>query len=211
MGPWPHALLGACLFHPSPPPPSTPQYASYGATKAAIAQLLRTLQVEASSLPSAAHAPVRVHNLSPGMVLTDLLLEGATPRNKQARVGLVWCGEVCGGGSNQSSPLGLKGCYVLGMRCSRHAVLHARHKQLEMVACILTHKWLSWSGPSPLATAHAGVQHPVRAPRDGGRLPGAPRPLCGGAWRPRRRHSLPHPRPRPGQAAGRAAAGRPVL
>ncbi|PRW56949.1 putative chlorophyll(ide) b reductase chloroplastic isoform B [Chlorella sorokiniana] len=62
----------------------TPQYAAYGATKAAIAQLLRTLQTEASALPGAAQAPVRVHNLSPGMVLTDLLLEGATPRNKQA-------------------------------------------------------------------------------------------------------------------------------
>ncbi|PRW56950.1 putative chlorophyll(ide) b reductase chloroplastic isoform A [Chlorella sorokiniana] len=61
----------------------TPQYAAYGATKAAIAQLLRTLQTEASALPGAAQAPVRVHNLSPGMVLTDLLLEGATPRNKQ--------------------------------------------------------------------------------------------------------------------------------
>lgn len=74
-----------------PPSPLTPpvQYAAYGATKAAIAQLLRTLQTEAAGLPGAAEAPVCVHNLSPGMVLTDLLLEGATPRNKQARFGAV--------------------------------------------------------------------------------------------------------------------------
>ena len=34
---------------------------------------------------AAAGEPVRVHCLSPGMVLTDLLLAGATDRNKQAR------------------------------------------------------------------------------------------------------------------------------
>ncbi|PSC70796.1 chlorophyll b reductase [Micractinium conductrix] len=59
---------------------ATPQYAAYGATKAALAQLLRSLQAEAKALP----APVSVHNLSPGMVLTPLLLEGATPQAKQA-------------------------------------------------------------------------------------------------------------------------------
>jgi NAD(P)-dependent dehydrogenase (short-subunit alcohol dehydrogenase family) len=59
------------------------QYAAYGATKIGIAQLQRTMQVEAAGLPN----PVGVHNLSPGMVLTELLLEGATPANKQ----------VCGG------------------------------------------------------------------------------------------------------------------
>ncbi len=32
-----------------------------------------------------AGAPVGVHTLSPGMVLTDLLLEGASDANKQAR------------------------------------------------------------------------------------------------------------------------------
>ncbi|KAL4451823.1 hypothetical protein ABPG75_007485 [Micractinium tetrahymenae] len=60
---------------------ATPQYAAYGATKAAIAQLLRTLQHEAAALEGP--SPVCVHNLSPGMVLTDLLLEGATLQNKQ--------------------------------------------------------------------------------------------------------------------------------
>lgn len=68
---------------PSPPVPPL-QYAAYGATKAALAQLLRSLQAEAKALP----APVSVHNLSPGMVLTPLLLEGATPQAKQARLGL---------------------------------------------------------------------------------------------------------------------------
>lgn len=55
------------------------QYAAYGATKCAIAQLLKTLQHEAAGLAN----PVRIHNLSPGMVLTPLLLEGATPSSKQ--------------------------------------------------------------------------------------------------------------------------------
>lgn len=55
----------------------TPQYAAYGATKAGIAHLMGSLKAEASS------KTVGVHTLSPGMVLTDLLLEGATQENKQ--------------------------------------------------------------------------------------------------------------------------------
>lgn len=55
----------------------TPQYAAYGATKAGIAHLMGSLKAESSS------KTVRVHTLSPGMVLTDLLLEGATIANKQ--------------------------------------------------------------------------------------------------------------------------------
>lgn len=59
----------------------TVNYAVYGATKAGIAQLCRTLQREARlcSKPR-----IGVHNISPGMVLTDLLLEGATNENKKA-------------------------------------------------------------------------------------------------------------------------------
>lgn len=60
---------------------ASPQYAAYGATKAAIAQLCTTLQQEAATLPD---ARVGIHNISPGMVLTDLLLEGATLENKRA-------------------------------------------------------------------------------------------------------------------------------
>lgn len=56
------------------------QYAAYGSTKAAVAQLLGTLQREGAEMQP--HA-VRVVNLSPGMVLTPLLLEGATQRNKK--------------------------------------------------------------------------------------------------------------------------------
>ncbi|GFR43697.1 hypothetical protein Agub_g4807, partial [Astrephomene gubernaculifera] len=56
----------------------TPNYAAYGATKAGIAQLTRSLQRELSG------TRVRLHMLSPGMILTDLLLEGATTANKQA-------------------------------------------------------------------------------------------------------------------------------
>ena len=69
------------ISHPSLAAPRPPQYASYGATKAAIAQLHATLQHEAAAL--AGLGRVGVHALSPGMVLTGLLLEGATRRNKQ--------------------------------------------------------------------------------------------------------------------------------
>ena len=48
---------------------------------AGIAHLMGSRNKEAE----AAGEPVRVHCLSPGMVLTDLLLAGATDRNKQAR------------------------------------------------------------------------------------------------------------------------------
>ncbi|GLC45113.1 hypothetical protein PLESTB_001469700 [Pleodorina starrii] len=57
---------------------ATPNYAAYGATKAGITHLTATLQREL------ADTPVRLHTVSPGMILTDLLLEGATTANKQA-------------------------------------------------------------------------------------------------------------------------------
>eukprot|EP00879_Flechtneria_rotunda_P023741 GHRR01025133.1.p1 GENE.GHRR01025133.1~~GHRR01025133.1.p1 ORF type:complete len:379 (+),score=121.97 GHRR01025133.1:907-2043(+) len=57
---------------------ATPQYAAYGATKASLPQLAATLRAEL------ARTHVGVHVLSPGMMLTDLLLEGATVANKQA-------------------------------------------------------------------------------------------------------------------------------
>jgi chlorophyll(ide) b reductase len=63
------------------------QYAAYGATKCAIAQLLKTMQHEAAGLPN----PVRIHNLSPGMVLTPLLLDGATTQTKQVGTLLAVC------------------------------------------------------------------------------------------------------------------------
>ena len=50
-------------------------------TVAGIAQLMGSLKAEAAQQG----APVGVHTLSPGMVLTDLLLEGASDTNKQAR------------------------------------------------------------------------------------------------------------------------------
>eukprot|EP00951_Prasinocladus_malaysianus_P020008 scaffold162999_cov52-Prasinocladus_malaysianus.AAC.1 len=58
---------------------ATPNYAAYGSTKAAIGHLMKTLQAEAKE----AKLDIGVHTLSPGMVLTKLLLEGATLRNKQ--------------------------------------------------------------------------------------------------------------------------------
>ncbi len=56
---------------------ATPMYAVYGACKAAIRQFAKSLQAEAP--PSAA-----VGLLSPGLVLTELLLANATERNKAA-------------------------------------------------------------------------------------------------------------------------------
>lgn len=58
----------------------TPKYLAYGASKAALSQALATLRQEAAALGP---HPVAVHSLQPGMVLTGLLLEGATPLNKQ--------------------------------------------------------------------------------------------------------------------------------
>ncbi|GAQ77737.1 Chlorophyll b reductase [Klebsormidium nitens] len=57
---------------------ATPQYAVYGATKCALRQLQQTLLRETAS------SKVGVHTASPGMVLTELLLAGATLSNKQA-------------------------------------------------------------------------------------------------------------------------------
>lgn len=50
--------------------------------RAGIAQLMGSLKAEAAQQG----VPVGVHTLSPGMVLTDLLLEGASDTNKQARL-----------------------------------------------------------------------------------------------------------------------------
>ena len=57
---------------------STPLYAPYGSTKAALVQLTKTLCEENVDVG------VGVHLLSPGMVITDLLLTGATDQNLQA-------------------------------------------------------------------------------------------------------------------------------
>lgn len=54
--------------------------------RAGIAQLMGSLKAEAAQQG----VPVGVHTLSPGMVLTNLLLEGASDTNKQAR--LCSCG-----------------------------------------------------------------------------------------------------------------------
>lgn len=56
---------------------ATPQYAAYGATKCALPQLAQTLREEVQG------HPIGVHVLSPGMMITELLLEGATLANKQ--------------------------------------------------------------------------------------------------------------------------------
>lgn len=58
---------------------ATPMYAAYGATKAGIAHVMGSVAAEAE----AAGMHVGVHTLSPGMVLTNLILDGATTQNKQ--------------------------------------------------------------------------------------------------------------------------------
>ena len=60
---------------------ATPQYAAYGATKAGIAQVMGSVAAECRENG----IRVGVHTLSPGMVLTDLILDGATNQNKQVR------------------------------------------------------------------------------------------------------------------------------
>lgn len=55
----------------------TPGMAAYGATKRAIPQLTQSLVKETAG------SGVGVHTLSPGMVLTDLLLRDASPESKR--------------------------------------------------------------------------------------------------------------------------------
>lgn len=54
----------------------TDKYAAYGATKRAMPQLTKSLNKELRDMKI---NQVTVHNLSPGMVLTDLLLSQSTP------------------------------------------------------------------------------------------------------------------------------------
>ncbi|KAE8792990.1 chlorophyll(ide) b reductase NOL, chloroplastic [Hordeum vulgare] len=58
----------------------TPRFAAYGATKRSVVHLTKSLQAE---LQMNEMNNVVVHNLSPGMVTTDLLMSGAT--TKQAK------------------------------------------------------------------------------------------------------------------------------
>jgi chlorophyll(ide) b reductase len=56
---------------------ATPRYAAYGATKRSLAQFTKSLQAE---LKQSNIQNVVVHNLSPGMVTTDLLMSGSDTR-----------------------------------------------------------------------------------------------------------------------------------
>ncbi|KAL6289113.1 hypothetical protein ACE6H2_006623 [Prunus campanulata] len=58
----------------------TPRFAAYGATKRSVVHLTKSLQAE---LQMQDVKNVAMHNLSPGMVTTDLLMSGAT--TKQAK------------------------------------------------------------------------------------------------------------------------------
>eukprot|EP00798_Chlamydomonas_sp_ICE-L_P017213 gene17213-23534_t len=59
---------------------ATPRFAAYGATKRSLAQLGKSLVAE---LEQASISNVGIHNLSPGMVTTELLMTGAdTPSAK---------------------------------------------------------------------------------------------------------------------------------
>ena len=56
----------------------TPNFSTYGATKIAIKHFVKSLfhEIETENL-------IGLHTISPGMILTNLLLEGATPQQKQ--------------------------------------------------------------------------------------------------------------------------------
>eukprot|EP00897_Mesotaenium_endlicherianum_P010690 jgi/Mesen1/964/ME000012S00515 len=56
---------------------ATPRFAAYGATKRSLAQFTKSLQAELKMLQV---KNVTVHNLSPGMVTTDLLMSGSDTR-----------------------------------------------------------------------------------------------------------------------------------
>jgi chlorophyll(ide) b reductase len=56
---------------------ATPRFAAYGATKRSLAQFTKSLQAE---LKMQGIKKVVVHNLSPGMVTTDLLMTGGDTR-----------------------------------------------------------------------------------------------------------------------------------
>ena len=53
---------------------ATPRFLAYGATKRSLAQLTLSFQAE---LKAANLSHVGIHNLSPGMVTTELLMSGA--------------------------------------------------------------------------------------------------------------------------------------
>ena len=67
-------MLGAGSDHGA-----TDQYAVYGATKAALPQLAKSLQLEVGD------APVGVHNISPGLVWTELIQAGRDTFGAQGR------------------------------------------------------------------------------------------------------------------------------
>lgn len=56
---------------------TTPRTLAYGLSKRAIPGIAATLNIELD--PS---APIAIHTLSPGMVLTDLLLEGSSSQHR---------------------------------------------------------------------------------------------------------------------------------
>ena len=62
----------------------TPGFASYGATKAALTQLHRSLRAEVAADPELS-GKAAVHRLSPGMMLTDLLLQERALARSRAR------------------------------------------------------------------------------------------------------------------------------
>ena len=62
---------------------ATPGYSLYGATKRAIPQLTKTLSRECKKISS--HNRIAVNTMSPGMVLTDLLLKGEVKTNKKVQ------------------------------------------------------------------------------------------------------------------------------
>lgn len=153
---------------------------------AGIAHLLGSLKAE----PASQTARVGVHCLSPGMVLTNLLLEGASDANKQVCYPQHFSKCPC-----QLLPIvkvllsrrvrapSIVRLVTRGVTCPLHFLVQ------EQAATFRRCNWLS------MCVCHrsADFQHPVRAAGDGGGVPGATSAHSGRARGGRPLHSLPHP------------------
>jgi hypothetical protein len=111
---------------------ATPRFAAYGATKRSLAQLGASLQAE---LGLAKVTKVGVHNLSPGMVTTELLMSGADTPTAKFFINCLGEGKgVCGrvGGRGGGS-----GTRKAGINCASGGMKVSHHQQWGLVVCCL--------------------------------------------------------------------------
>jgi chlorophyll(ide) b reductase len=77
---------------------ATPRFAAYGATKRSLEQLGKSLAAE---LKMAGQTKIGLHNLSPGMVTTELLMSGANTPTAKFFINALGA---------RNTPLGWEGC-----------------------------------------------------------------------------------------------------